>query len=109
MDADEIPIAIHGTTLPAWEEIKKTGLHRMGRAHIHMSPGVVGVDEGVKSGMRYSATVHIYIDTAKAMARGINFYKSENGVILSDGIDGGYIPIDCFSKVVDVKTSENFL
>jgi 2'-phosphotransferase len=99
-------VAIHGTTLSAWEKIKSDGLYRMRRAHIHMSPGIVGVDDGVKSGMRTSSTVHIYIDTAKAMSRGIKFYKSDNGVILSDGIDGGYIPIDCFSKVVYVPSGE---
>ena len=102
--AAEIPIAIHGTSENAWKSIQSSGLHRMRRSHIHFSPGVVGVDAEVRSGMRPSSAVHVYLDTARAMAAGIRFYRSSNNVILSDGIDGVIAP-QFFSKVVNAKTN----
>ena len=42
--------------------------------------------------MRSSSDVRIYIDVAKAMQDGIEFYLSENGVILSQGKDGVIAP-----------------
>ncbi len=32
----------HGTFLKYWELIKKAGLNRMGRNHIHFTPGLPG-------------------------------------------------------------------
>jgi 2'-phosphotransferase len=103
MDASQIPVVIHGTSPEAWNAIKVSGLKRMLRSHIHFSPGVVGVDAEVRSGMRRSSTIHIYMDVAKCFNKGIRFYRSANNVILSEGIDGT-IPPDCFLKVVDFKT-----
>ncbi|KAG0233674.1 hypothetical protein BGW42_007260 [Actinomortierella wolfii] len=101
-DATQIPIAVHGTNMAAWELIEKEGLKRMNRNHIHMAVGLPG-ENGVISGMRTSSTVHIYIDTAKAMKDGIKFQRSINNVILSDGKKGdGVIPPEYFSIV---KTS----
>ena len=102
--SSEIPIAIHGTTRSAWEMIRIAGLSRMSRSHIHLSVGIVGIDSEVQSGMRLDSSIHIYIDTTKAMAAGIPFFRSANNVILSPGIDG-IIPVKFFSKVVDVKSA----
>ena len=102
-DASQIPVVIHGTSLEAWKAIKVSGLKRMRRSHIHFSTGIVGVDADVRSGMRRSSTIHIYMDVAKCFNKGIRFYRSANNVILSEGIDGT-IPPDCFLKVVDFKT-----
>ena len=86
-DPSEIPIVVHGTYYKAYELIKNTGLNRMGRTHIHFAHGTPA-DESVISGMRKTSQVMIFIDVPKAMANGIKFYKSSNGVILSDGING---------------------
>jgi 2'-phosphotransferase len=86
-DANEIPIVVHGTNIKAYESIEKTGLNRMERNHIHFAHGTLD-DKSVISGMRKTAKVMIYIDVPKAMAAGIKFYKSSNGVILSEGING---------------------
>jgi len=102
--ASEVPVAIHGTTMEAWSAIRNSGLKRMRRSHIHFSPGIVGVDANVRSGMRQSSRIHIYLDIPRCFSRGIKLYRSANNVILSDGIDG-VIPPDCFLKVVDTKTS----
>jgi 2'-phosphotransferase len=101
--AGEIPKAVHGTDKQAWDRfIKHEGLKPMKRAFIHFAPGVLGEDD-VRSGMRKSSSVYIYIDTAKAMRDGIKFYRSENNVILSTGLNGVISPA-YFAKVEDVRT-----
>ena len=45
-------------------------------------------DEGVISGLRKSADVIIVLDLEKALNDGISFYLSQNGVILSSGLNG---------------------
>jgi 2'-phosphotransferase len=97
--AKEIPIVIHGTNQTAWKSIRTEGLSAMKRQHIHFAVGLLG-EEGVKSGMRKNCTVFIYIDTAKAMADGIQFFRSANNVILSSGIEG-VIPVEYFGKILD--------
>jgi 2'-phosphotransferase len=96
---------VHGTFHSTWPLILQSGgLRCMGRNHIHFATGpslesVLAVhgkdvaqencksDESrVISGMRRDAQVLIYIDVRKALAAGIPFWRSENGVILSEGI-----------------------
>lgn len=89
---------IHGTSMKNWIIIKDSGLSRMERTHIHFAIGKRD-DKKVISGMRSSSQVEIYIDTKKALERGIKFYKSENNVILTrDDIHP-----DLFEKVVFIK------
>lgn len=80
----QFPICLHGTTLEAWPKIKKSGLNRMSRNHIHMAIGLPE-DGNVKSGIRNTSKVIIYIDLSRAIAAGIPFFRSENNVILSPG------------------------
>ncbi len=82
---DDATLAMHGTNRESWKLIEKSGLNRMGRQHIHMAGGLPGE---VLSGMRATAQVVITVDLGKARADGIPFFKSENGVILSEGKDG---------------------
>lgn len=97
---------VHGTTNEAWEFIRKTGLNKMARNHIHFARGYPG-DKEVISGMRTTCSVFIEIDVPLAMHNGIRFYESNNGVILSSGINGVILPI-YFKHVyqVDEKTRE---
>jgi len=92
---DQLPIVVHGTNPEAYEKIKETGLNKMGRNHIHFAHRTPK-DETVISGMRKTSKVMIFIDVPKAMSAGINFYKSSNGVILSEGIDRVIDPIYFF-------------
>ncbi|EJU03669.1 phosphotransferase KptA/Tpt1 [Dacryopinax primogenitus] len=88
--ADEIPVVVHGTSRQTWPAIEKSGLSRMSRNHIHLATGKLG-DEGVISGMRAShakSGVLIYIDVPLAMADGIKFNISANGVVLTEGKNG---------------------
>jgi 2'-phosphotransferase len=87
---EPLPYCVHGTTRKAINEIKKTGLNKMSRTHIHFAS-----EHNAKSGFRTSSTVLIHIDMLNAMTDGIKFFISENGVILSEGpIDPKY-----FSKI----------
>lgn len=98
----EVPIAVHGTYHAAWEKIQHSGLNRMERNHIHLAQDVPGAS-GVISGMRSSCEVLIWVDICKCEAAGISFYRSANGVILTEGI-GGVIEPQLFSRVVDRRT-----
>ncbi|KAJ2369792.1 tRNA 2'-phosphotransferase [Coemansia sp. RSA 2607] len=101
LTADNMPSeVIHGTTREKVPLIREKGLSRMSRTHIHFASGLYG-NKGVVSGMRASANAFIYIDTEKAMQDGIEFYISENNVILSKGLDNsGVIPSKYFAKVI---------
>ncbi|KAG8688930.1 hypothetical protein FRC08_011186 [Ceratobasidium sp. 394] len=97
-DPAEISCAVHGTTLKAWQSIESQGLSRMQRNHIHLASGRPG-ESGVISGMRVSSQMLIFIDVAAAMAAGILFHISSNGVILTTGDDSGFIPPKFFASV----------
>ena len=89
-DPAQLPLVIHGTDKKAWGFIKSQGLNRMARTHIHFAIGYPG-DNQVISGMRGACDVIIEVDAAKAMAAGIEFQMSQNGVLFF-----GYICCFCF-------------
>lgn len=76
-----LEICVHGTNKKALDVIMQQGLSPMARKHIHFAKGNNG-ESGVISGMRQDSSVKIYIDMARAMADGIEFFESDNGVIL---------------------------
>lgn len=111
---------VHGTTHGAWLLIAATGgLKRMDRVHIHFASGLpaglrpvressddqttatTAAAAPVISGMRNSSTVLVYLDVRKAMAAGIAFWTSENGVILSEGDENGVVGLEYFARVED--------
>lgn len=104
MCPSEVPVCIHGTYWKAWQLIKASGLSKMKRNHIHFAVGLPDSDE-VISGMRGNVEIIISINTEKAMEDGISFFVSDNGVILSSGIDG-IIPPKYFLEVVKVSSGE---
>lgn len=73
------------------------GLSKMKRNHIHLAQGVPG--EGVISGMRTSSQVLIFINLQKALDAGIKFFLSNNGVILTEGDDEGFLRPEFFERV----------
>jgi len=100
-----LPCIVHGTYPEAWESIKKEqvgGLKKMNRTHMHFASGLP-TDDGVISGMRKNCTIYIFLDASKCAAGDrIDFYTSDNGVILTDGISSsGVLPIYYFSHVID--------
>ena len=123
VEAGNVPATVvHGTDERAWSLILKGGgLRRMTRTHIHFASGLpVGFktlpssstttttteeekEAPVISGMRNSSTVLIYIDIQSALAAGIKFFVSENGVILTDGDENGVLPYTFFKRVESRK------
>ncbi|KAJ2319431.1 tRNA 2'-phosphotransferase [Coemansia sp. RSA 2681] len=90
---------VHGTMRSKVALIQETGLSRMNRTHIHFAKGLPS-EAGIISGMRNTADAFIYIDIARAVADGIEFYQSENGVTLSKGLnDSGIIPAKYFERI----------
>lgn len=87
----------HGTYNKNLNLIKKNGLSKMKRHHIHLAES-----ETAKSGRRYDTNVKIYINMSLAMSEGIKFYRSANNVILTPGDSEGYLKPKYFSDIVVV-------
>ncbi|KAE9387783.1 hypothetical protein BT96DRAFT_837223 [Gymnopus androsaceus JB14] len=97
--AESIPVAVHGTTEEAWKSISIHGISRMTRNHIHLAQGFAGKDVDQVFRIRKSSRILIYLDVEKAVAGGIKFYLSSNGVILSPGNEVGYLEPKYFQRV----------
>lgn len=106
--ASEIPIVVHGTYNRCLNLIIASGLKPMNRNHIHFActddVNLLYNEKKVLSGFRRDCEILIYIDVAKALNDGIKFFKSENNVILSSGINGLGIPSKYFSKIINRRT-----
>ena len=117
---------IHGTYRKAWSEhIQKEGLSRMKRNHIHFAAGLPSGfrlggndyqsqtgENAVKviSGMRNSCDILIYVNGIKCAQDRIPFFRSDNGVLLTSGLNkSGILPVEYFLKVVDVKSNRVIL
>lgn len=113
---------VHGTTAAAWPAILAAGgLKPMRRNHVHLAAGLPAGfaslgDDGdagagekereqppVISGMRNSSRVLVYVDLPKALEGGVLFYRSANGVILTEGGEGGVLGVEFFKRVEDRK------
>lgn len=103
--AEALPVCVHGTTRKAWKVIQREGLKPMKRKHIHFASQID--PELVVSGMRKSSSVHILVDMKRAIADGIPFFLSQNGVILSPGING-CIPPKYFLTPYEEKQPKSF-
>ncbi|CAH0400281.1 unnamed protein product [Chilo suppressalis] len=94
---------VHGTYLKCWQQIKLDGLSRMSRQHIHFAKGTLE-DSSVISGLRKNIEIYIFIDLKKALKDGIEFFESENQVVLCPGNRDGYLKPKYFSKVIKVQS-----
>eukprot|EP00873_Tetraselmis_striata_P007620 jgi/Tetstr1/427884/TSEL_017960.t1 len=94
---------VHGTYRAHWPAIREQGLRRMQRTHVHMAKGLPG-EGGVLSGVRASSELLIYVDVRGAMAAGIDFFESANGVIMC-----GEVPPRFFSAVIDRDSGADLL
>ncbi|RFU79942.1 trna 2`-phosphotransferase [Trichoderma arundinaceum] len=92
------PRVLHGTYFAFWPIIEESGgLKVMRRNHIHCSTGTP--EEGVLSGMREDAELVIEIDVEKSLQEGIQWWKSDNGVLLTEGGEDGLLSTRFFKKV----------
>ncbi|XP_039975561.1 tRNA 2'-phosphotransferase 1 isoform X2 [Xiphias gladius] len=100
--------AVHGSYLCKWTSIQLQGLSRMKRTHIHLASGLPGED-GVISGMRKDCDLAVFIDVPKALADGIEFFWSENGVLLTAGDAEGKLLPKYFSRALRLRPTRSIL
>ncbi|CAG5990237.1 unnamed protein product [Menidia menidia] len=100
--------AVHGSYLRNWRSIQQQGLSRMKRTHIHLAPGLPGED-GVISGMRKNCDLALFIDVPKALADGIEFFWSDNGVLLTAGDAEGKLLPKYFIRAVRLRPTRSML
>ncbi|XP_066959069.1 tRNA 2'-phosphotransferase 1-like isoform X2 [Macrobrachium rosenbergii] len=105
---DEGTPVIHGTYYEAWESIKREGLRRMNRNHVHFTSKTPDEVAGV-SGIRKSCQMYVYINLSKALEGGLKFFRSANDVILCPGNHEGIVPTEYFLKVVDRSSGDQLL
>ncbi|XP_038309768.1 LOW QUALITY PROTEIN: tRNA 2'-phosphotransferase 1 [Canis lupus familiaris] len=102
------PMLVHGTFWQHWPSILLKGLSCRGRTHIHLAPGLPG-DPGVISGMRPNCEVAVLIDGPLALADGIPFFRSANGVILTPGNADGFLLPKYFKEALQLRPSRKSL
>jgi len=81
----------HGTASKNIKIIKKKGLSKMKRNHVHLSSNY---DTAIEVAKRYckNDTPYIFkIDTYPMIVDNIKFYQSENGVWLVDSVDPKFL------------------
>lgn len=78
----------HGTVPIALPDIRRDGLQKMKRHHVHLSPDE---ETARRVGNRRGPAVILAIDAAGMHAAGYVFYVSGNGVWLADHVPSQYI------------------
>lgn len=79
----------HGTSITVLESIRASGLNRRGRHHVHLS---ADMRTAHRVGARRGGAVVILTVDAASMARdGHEFYRSDNGVWLTDQVPPEYL------------------
>lgn len=73
----------HGTAIKNLESIKKKGLIKGERHHVHLS---ADKETAIKVGGRHGKPVVLSIAAMNMYQSGITFYQSENGVWLTDAV-----------------------
>ena len=81
-------ILYHGTAIKNLEAIKKDGLRKMNRQHVHLSQDI---ETAKRVGSRHGKPVILKVQCQAMLDAGHIFYLSENGVWLTDDIPVGFI------------------
>nr|XP_039272771.1 tRNA 2'-phosphotransferase 1-like [Styela clava] len=98
-DPNKFKTILHGTYEQNWRKIKKQGLNRMSRSHIHFTIGHIG-ESHVTSGMRSNCEIIIELDLEKALEAGLKFYVSTNNVVLTEGDESGTVSAKYFKSTI---------
>lgn len=95
------PTVLHGTYFAFWPVIVASGgLKPMGRNHVHCSTGTPEDGDAVVSGMRRDAELLVEIDLERSVSEGgVKWWRSENGVLLTEGDELGVLSSRFFRKV----------
>jgi putative RNA 2'-phosphotransferase len=82
------PLLYHGTAEAKVEAIRRDGLYKMARHHVHLS---IDVPTARKVGGRHGRPVVFEVDAAAMHRAGHTFYVSANGVWLTDRVPPEYL------------------
>lgn len=78
----------HGTVQHFLESIRRDGLTKGNRHHVHLSPDI---QTATKVGQRRGRPVVLVIEAGRMFRDGHTFFRSENGVWLTDAVPTEYI------------------
>lgn len=81
-------LLFHGTATKNIVSIKTSGLHRGKRHHVHLSPDE---NTAVQVGGRHGKAVVLKIHAGEMQRAGFTFFKSENGVWLTEEVPVQFI------------------
>lgn len=81
-------ILYHGTVHKFIGPIQKEGLKKMHRQHVHLSRDI---ETAIKVGSRKGDPIVLPIKALEMFKDGLSFYKSKNGVWLTDHVPAKYI------------------
>lgn len=79
----------HGTSLESWPAIQVSGLKKMQRHHVHLSPDIETAN--IVATRRKGDYIILEIDAARMHAEGHSFFVSDNGVWLTDHVPSLYL------------------
>ena len=87
---EEVPPAVlyHGTAKRFVDSIRQRGILKMERLYVHLS---ATVEEALKVGKRHGEPIVLEIDTGRMSEDGIKFYRSRNGIWMTEFVDAKYI------------------
>ena len=80
----------HGTSKATLGLILREGLRKMRRQHVHLSRDIA---TALKVGSRHGAPVVLLVDAAAMERDGYQFYRSDNGVWLTESVPPHYLRI----------------
>lgn len=83
-------ILYHGTSSKNVESILSEGLQHMSRLYVHLS---FDYETAIKVGSRHGKPVVFTVDTNAMLSDGLVFYKSENGVWLTNNVPPKYLSL----------------
>jgi len=78
----------HGTSRATVEAILREGLRKMRRQHVHLTAESA---TAVNVGSRHGAPAVLLVDAAAMAGDGYQFYRSENGVWLTESVPPRYL------------------
>ncbi len=84
------PLLYHGTAERSLDPILKQGLHKQRRHHVHLSPDA---ETARNVGQRHGKPVILTIDAARMAADGYVFFRSANGVWLTEEVPVRYLSV----------------
>ena len=82
------PVLYHGTATRHLASIRESGLVRGGRRHVHLSSDAA---TAAKVGARHGEPHVIEIQSGRMHADGYEFYRSDNGVWLTEHVPAKYL------------------